>query len=203
MTTTTITKKPSTGYDTLRRSSTIAATVGGLFFLVALITFGVALSRLSSERAELRTAISAARFEADRQTKASRVQGALRAEKDAIAELKSLFLGSSNIIPFVETIESLGKALPVGLSLGSVTLSPGKDALSARLTAHGSFAELYRMLAIIEALPWKTVVGDTQLSYGGGGDSGGLQTIAKGKADLPRWSLSVAITVKSILPDKF
>ncbi len=205
-------QKTKTGYGELRRASVIAAVVAGLFFLAGLGTFVGAIVRLGGERSELRTAISTARFEAERQTKAARVQGALREEKDAIASLRSLFLSSSNIIPFVESIESLGRALPVGLSLSSVTLAPSKDALLARLSAHGNFVELYRMLAIIEALPYKTVIGDTQLIYGGA-DSRGLlvashgnpkeQSSHDGKDTRPQWSLSVAITVKSILPEKF
>lgn len=178
----------------------MVASFAGIFLLAGIIAFGTALARLSSDRDKLRTVLSASRFEAERQRKASAIQNTLRESKEAIENLRNIFLGSDNIIPFVETVESLGKTLPVGLSLNSVTLSPTKDALTARLSARGSFAELYRILAVIEALPYKIEIGDTQLSYGGG-DSAGLLSAGGDRKVAPPWSLVVTLTVKSVLPE--
>ncbi len=181
--------------------SVVAFIFAVIFFVTTLFAFLYSVYGLTAEQASLRTAVSAARFETDRASKTGSVQKLLRGSAASVEQLQKYFVSSDNIVPFVENIETLGKSVsPSQLSLSSIALAPSHDSLSAHLAISGSFAEVYRMLGLIELLPFKVKIGDVQLSYGGASQTDAFDLKHTGVPVIPRWSGNVLVTIESVLP---
>lgn len=115
----------------------------------------------------------------------------LRAETD---EIKAGFADPKSPLPFIETIEELGKrsGLKVDLALGS---GSGSGAGGYMLRAEGSFRGIFAFLGHLEALPFLAELGNAEIVRVSGGDQ---EAPSKGSSKAPpepllRLALSLGI----------
>ncbi|RJQ37559.1 hypothetical protein C4552_00800 [Candidatus Parcubacteria bacterium] len=92
-----------------------------------------------------------------------------------LAVLESSFADPKNPLPFIESIEALGRRLGVRAEL---TLTSGSDTLADRyqINADGEFIRVMAFLRSLEALPFLIVLGDVTISRAGTGDAVRLAT---------------------------
>lgn len=70
-------------------------------------------------------------------------------------ELEAHFAKNSDLVPFLDTIEDLAKRAGTKASTTSVDLSADGQSLLVGLRAEGSFAGVYKLLALLENSPYE------------------------------------------------
>jgi len=78
-------------------------------------------------------------------------------------KLTSYFIDANNIIPFLETIEGYGRATNVTVKFNSVDIKHSPNSLAVSITSNGTFANIYRFLALLEAAPYEFSIRDSSL----------------------------------------
>jgi len=74
----------------------------------------------------------------------------------ARTEFSRYFITHDSIVVFIERVERLGKNSGVAVSFSSV--EEGKGRFTAYLTMEGGFANVYRFLELLEAMPYELEV---------------------------------------------
>jgi len=69
--------------------------------------------------------------------------------------LETHFVQSSNVVPFLDTIEQLATSSKAASEVTSVDLSPENTELAVTIETFGSFEALYRFLALLENSPYE------------------------------------------------
>jgi Tfp pilus assembly protein PilN len=77
--------------------------------------------------------------------------------------LVSYFVEATDPVPLFETVEGYGRTTNVAVSIDSVDIKRAPDRLLATLTGTGSFVDLYRFIALLEAAPYEFSVADATL----------------------------------------
>ena len=82
-------------------------------------------------------------------------------------ELESHFAFSSNIVPFLDTIEGFGPKVGIESQVTSVDLSKDQNSLVVGLKASGSFTGIYKYITLLENSPYELDFMSMQLSRDG------------------------------------
>jgi hypothetical protein len=69
--------------------------------------------------------------------------------------LVSYFIDAADIVPFLETVEGYGRTTNVAVKFDTVDIKRAPDQLAVTLTGEGSFTNLYRFIALVEAAPYE------------------------------------------------
>lgn len=77
--------------------------------------------------------------------------------------IDSYFVPEAEVSGFIEQVESLGKASGVSLKMSSVQKTPNKK-FELSFVAGGTFANVYRMLLLVEAMPASVKIKSLQMS---------------------------------------
>ncbi len=75
-------------------------------------------------------------------------------EKDK-AELETHFAQSSNIVPFLDTIERISNSVGVVTDVSSIEVTEDNSALSVQIKSKGSFEQIYKLLLLLENSPYE------------------------------------------------
>jgi len=113
-------------------------------------------------------------------------------EKDRI-DLDTHFAQSSNVVPFLDTLETLAMAVKAKSEVTSVDISKDKQQLVVGLRAFGSFEVLYKLMLLLENSPYELEFLSLDLQRESGGD------ISEDGASSPEWSASFKIKLLSFL----
>jgi len=140
------------------------------FIAVGLLTllffYTKSISGENAETAKLITS-SGQMEEAER---AAQLVRSIRASSGAdIASFESLVLTSERLVPFIESIESAGRALGVDLEIASVDKKDeGEGSALERIRmvvkASGSWSGTYSLLKAIESLPYRVMIENVSLT---------------------------------------
>lgn len=86
-------------------------------------------------------------------------------ERNKISEY---FVTKTNAVTFIEQIEKVGKNAGVDLTVNSVS-DEAKDAGAIQLSfsAAGSFPDIYRLVALVESMPYKVTLKKANISRAG------------------------------------
>ncbi len=109
-------------------------------------------------------------------------------------EIVSYFVEAGNPVPFENKIEGFGKSTNVKVSFDGLDVRKNPNRLDVSFSANGSFADVYRFLAMIESAPYEISINNVSLQ----------QTYPQGlsldgKKTLPNdWSLRISLSVYSI-----
>jgi hypothetical protein len=112
----------------------------------------------------------------------------IESEKSA---LESHFVKSSNVVPFLDSIEGAAKVVGVKSEVASVEVSPEHDALLVELDASGSFPLVYKFLRLLETSPYELSLTSVTLER---------STSMDVKGTAPRWDAKFKIKVLSFVP---
>lgn len=120
----------------------------------------------------------------------------LTATEERREKLASYFITSGDVVPFLETVEGYGRSLSVTTKFEKVEVRKDPDQLYVSLVAQGSFVDIYRFLALIEAAPYEIVVSNARVSSM---VPPGLDPVGTGPHS-QGWEARVMLSVISITP---
>jgi hypothetical protein len=73
--------------------------------------------------------------------------------------LSEYFVSKTSAVTFIEQIENIGKNAGVSLKVSSVSdEAKGSGGVQLSFSANGPFPEMYRLIALIESMPYKVTV---------------------------------------------
>ncbi len=78
-----------------------------------------------------------------------------RTIKDENTILSSHFAKSSDIVPFLDTIEGIARIVGVKAETTNVDISEGNAGLIVRINTTGNFKDIYRFLTLLENSPYE------------------------------------------------
>ncbi|MGH7249515.1 MAG: hypothetical protein ACREGC_00930, partial [Minisyncoccia bacterium] len=93
--------------------------------------------------------------EASRREDIRSLDRSLQKVADARAELDTHFAQSSDVVPFLDTVEKLAPEAGAQAQVSSVDTLPNKTGLVVGLKASGSFEALYKFMTLLENSPYE------------------------------------------------
>lgn len=83
------------------------------------------------------------------------LNNSVRTIKDENTILSTHFAKSSDIVPFLDTIEGIARVVGVKAETTNVDISEGNTGLVVRINAGGNFKDIYRFLTLLENSPYE------------------------------------------------
>ena len=189
----------------MSKNKTIIYLLLALFFVTLIIlVYGVYEIRLENQK------ISDISNQADEATRESAVAGSIKSIKNSYApsinKIESLVVTSDGLVPFIESIEKLGKDMGLTIKTTSVSLDkadPTKEIkypsrVHISIETDGPWGGSLSFLAALESLPTKVFIDSTNLTLGVVPSDSTSPTLTKGKLVVPimrSWHTSTSITV--------
>lgn len=128
------------------------AIYGGVYF---------SLNQIRVENKAISEVLNNIEFETAKQSKLSTFKSLLEETKDHRAAVATYVLENDGVVDFVETIEELGTISRATTTIFGLNESPlGKDAvvLNANIKLEGTWLRTYRILSLIESMPYALTV---------------------------------------------
>jgi len=162
-------------------------------FIISLILFCVSLSLLiffsiviTKNNDEIKTKEIEWRKETDRRNELRTLDSSIKAMAQERADLETHFAQSSDVVPFLNTLESLASRVGALAAVTSVSISDDHSGLLVGLSASGSFASLYKFLMLLENSPYELEFNSMDLKKVGGSDS-----------NIPPWNVTLSLKLLS------
>lgn len=167
--------------------------ISGVFLILSLAGFFVLYSKIKSNTEVSEKALRDLQIEAYRREKMDSLAGLVKKISKERGEIDSHFVRSSDVVPFLDKVESLAKQSFVDRAVVStIDVSPDKSSLVMGVQASGSFESLYKFLSLLENSPY-------ELSF----SSVNFRTESSPETDsqgvLPSWSATFKIKLLSFI----
>lgn len=123
-----------------------------------------------------------------------KIQGVklLESQIDKIREDKkkidSVFLKEEDIVKFIETLEDLGKKTDILIKISSAEIGKGSENPKLRISANGSFQDIFHYIILLENLP-------NQIAF----DNLNLVKKSSGDEKNGEWESGIEISIMSFL----
>ena len=119
----------------------------------------------------------------------------LQANQEREPALLSYFIDANDIVPFLETIEGYGRSTNVAVQFSTVDIKPAPDQLVASFKGVGSFTNLYRFMALLEAAPYEFTINNATIQ-----SSGSPSGVAVKGQPAPgiSWEADISLSVTSV-----
>lgn len=117
---------------------------------VCMFAFVYVLREIQSKNEAATQAIEEFKTESERINKISALNEEIKTIKDKTDKLDTHFAKSSDIVPFLDNLQSLGVLAGAPLEVSSVSLSPEGDTLDVEVKAEGSFVSVHKLLALMQ-----------------------------------------------------
>lgn len=144
----------------------IKSLLGIFFFLNAMLIgmYGYLLYAVQDKNQETTVLYSTSHQQASDKEKIKELERTLKeTEKDRI-KLSEHFITKANAVSFIEQIEKVGRSAEVNLSVNSVSDDvKNNTGIQLSFSALGSFSDIYRLIALVEAMPYKISLKKTAL----------------------------------------
>ncbi len=133
------------------------------------------------------------RTEALRREEIKKLDDSVKLIDEDRAELENHFAKSSDVVPFLDTIEGLAPLVGVEAKVTSVVIAPDHSGLLVGMQSSGTFVNLYRFLTLLENSPY-------ELEFIGLGMHQETGLDAKGeKAKIPNWNATFSMKLLSFV----
>ncbi len=132
--------------------------------------------------------------EAQRREEVRSLERSIKGLEGERAEFDTHFAQSSDIVPFLDTIEGLAPKVGVKAEMTSVDIAENGAGLLVGMKASGSFGGLYKFLRLIENSPYELEF----LTFKIEKESGA----AGGKSDASKWNAAFKIKLLSFVNKK-
>lgn len=130
--------------------------------------------------------------EATRRNEAKSLDRTMKAIEKERELLDTHFAKSSDIVPFLDTVEKIALKAKIKAEVSSVDILKNNAGLTVGLKATGSFDAIYRFLLLLENSPYELEFNSINLQTNAGeADAGGF---------IPEWSAIFNIKLLSFLP---
>lgn len=163
--------------------------------IILLVLSGYVFSFLYKKIGENKTTARAAQIEW--QTEATR-RDEIRSLEHSIRDiskerilLESHFAKSSDVVPFLDTIEQLAKKVGANPEIVSVDIPKDKTGLLVGLKASGSFESIYKFLMLLENSPYELEFVSADMQHSN------TQIVSDKKGEVPRWEAVLKIRLIS------
>lgn len=131
--------------------------------------------------------------EANRRNVLSSMDHSLKIIAPEIEKLETHFAQSSDVVPFLNSLENTGRAVGVKAEVTSVEIPKDSNVLVVSMNTTGNFEETYKFLTLLENSPYQ--IDFTKVEIGRNGDLDAL--LSKGVE--PVWSGSFKMTLLSFI----
>ena len=138
-------------------------------FLVLVVTIGAYsywYSLVTAKSAEASTLASEITTQSDASTQVAQAKSEVAQLTSQESTINQYFVATSDVVPFLEQLQSVGKFLGSSVTVASVSAVPGKPygSLDLSLTISGSFDSVMRTVGAIEYEPYDTSITNLTLS---------------------------------------
>lgn len=125
----------------------------------------------------------------------SKTEDAILSTKDKRLELEKHFITSDELVSFIEYVESLDNISGGTLVIDEVDVNDegGKPALRVSLSASGTYKQIYKLLSLIETMPYEIDIPMFDVSMSDVESSDDIS------ATSPKWSAEIDFIVVSYL----
>ena len=121
-----------------------------LFLCVSLVAYFYAYKTINNNDAETRTKEAAWNKEAQRREEIRQLDNSIRIIANERATLETHFARSSDVVPFLDTIEALAPAVDALAEVTSVEILKDHTGLLVGMSAEGTFQSLYKFITLLE-----------------------------------------------------
>jgi len=136
-------------------SQKILLVISVIFFLPCLMVFGFLYREINSNNKEAGEGRATWQAETERRNNIRTLDKTLQKISPEIANLDAHFAKSSDVVPFLDTIEKLGPIAGAKAEVMSVEVPAGSSSLVVGLKASGSFSSVYKFLTLLENSPYE------------------------------------------------
>lgn len=125
------------------------------FFCISLFAFFFFYKMLNNNNQELQLKEEKWLSETLRRDEIRALDHSIKTIEEEKAQLETHFVKSSNIVPFLDTIEGFAPKVNIKAEVTSVDISKDKTELLVGMKASGTFNGLYKFLTLLENSPYE------------------------------------------------
>ena len=167
--------------------------LSAVFFVIALAAFIFSLRVVSQKSEMLQQAELTWQTEMLKRNEVERLGKLIKALESERASLDSHFTVSSDVVPFLDTIEKLAAAVSAQAEVSSVDIAKDNSSLAVGIKASGSFGALYKFITLLENSPFQLEFLSMDLQNAGGAElAGSTKTL--------QWDLTLKVGLLNFLP---
>lgn len=147
--------------------------IATLFLLGSLAVFWFLDTRVNANQMQANELSAQWESEEKRRAEVKLLDDALRSIASEKTQLEKHFAKSSNVVPFLNTLEDLAMTVSLKSEVTGVDIASDKTFLSVSLRTAGTFAGTYRFITLLENAPYELeIVSMTLEKDGGEGEAG-------------------------------
>ncbi len=165
-----------------------------IFFTISLFSFSFFNREIDNNKREFKLDWEEWHKEAVRRDEMRTLDSSVKLIEKERAELDTHFAKSSDIVPLLNTIESLAPKVGAKAEVTSVDILNYNMGLLVGVKASGTFAGLYKFMTLLENSPYELEFLSMQISKEGGVTIG-IKNVVSAK-----WSLFLKIKLLSFIP---
>ncbi len=125
-----------------------------IIFIVFLVVFLFLYKEINNNKNISQSMQENWQVEATRREEASSLVNSIRAIAPERAALDSHFVQSSDVVPFLDTVERLARGVDTKVEITSVEVAKDNASLMVEAKASGSFENVYKLIMLLENSPY-------------------------------------------------
>ncbi|MBI3888284.1 hypothetical protein HY311_00635 [Candidatus Nomurabacteria bacterium] len=126
-----------------------------LLFVVLSVVFVFLYKKINNNNQVAQEGMTKWGEEAARRNETTSLNSSLQKIAPDLGMLETHFAKSSDVVPFLDTLEKLAPKVGVTTEISSVDALPGNAGLSVGMKASGSFESVYKFLTLLENSPYE------------------------------------------------
>ena len=147
--------------------------ISAMFFVVSLITFVFLYKAVNTNNKEALEREEKWRNEELRREGIKTLDSSVKAIEEEIRELETHFAKSSNVVPFLNTIEGLASRVGAQAEVTFITPLTDQAELTVEMKTSGTFDSLYKFLTLLENSPYELEFVGVNMSKEAGSETEG------------------------------
>jgi len=142
-------------FKELHKKTKVSLSIGLVLAFVSVALYVGGYAMLQREHSKVKDLVLQSKQEALETKQLQSTRHLINDTQEQRERLNKYFITADEIVSFIEQIESLGEFTGVSFELNSVdVIDADADALLLKFTTRGSWEKTYRLLALIESLPY-------------------------------------------------
>jgi hypothetical protein len=125
------------------------------FLAVCLFLFIFLYRGINAKNQQAENAINTWQAENSRRDQIRRLNDSIQAIEDEKTQLQTHFAQSSDVVPFLNTIEALAPEVGAKAEVASVDIATDDSGLLVSMNATGTFENIYKFLMLLENSPYE------------------------------------------------
>ena len=126
-----------------------------LFFCLFFLAFLYLYKEINNNDEESQSAESEWQIEAQRRDEIRALENSVKIIEEERARLETHFARSSDVVPFLDTIEGLASRVGAKAEITSVDIMKDHTGLMVEMKTSGTFGGLYKFLTLLENSPYE------------------------------------------------